>query len=378
MNNILLIVIDCLREDMVREKYMPFLHSLKKKGIYFNNVYAQSSWTKTSIASIMTGLFPFEHNVHTIADKLPDNVSTLAEHLVKKGYDTFYATSNPYLWKGTGFEKGFVDSYCHNVADSDLINEGLGYASQSNDNWFLYLHLMTLHPPYSKGMDYEKSVKEVDSILEAYLGDDLYLFKDRAVIITADHGYGFGEHGIYGHNPGLYNELIKVPLLVISPYGWGGKENSYHNLKMIYDVILTQSISCEDEIIYSERWNTSQFQRIQCIIKEDWKLIYYSPLNKWDIMKKYIGINNKTLFKNILQGSKNVWRRRKISSKYNWELYNLKNDPSENVNRIEEGVIYWKLKEQMQNLINSSGQYQTGKVKYTDEQIERLKYLGYL
>lgn len=359
MNNILLIVIDCLREDMVRGKYMPFLHSLKKKGIYFNNVYAQSSWTKTSIASMMTGKFPFEHGVNTIKDKLPDELPTLAESLTKKGYDTFHTTSHHYLTVGKSISRGFNSRFIDwgkDVNDIILIEELLKFTKQTTNPSFCYFHLMDLHPYYCNYNKYKETSLIVDSNLKLLL--EGINKNNTMIIITADHGFGFGEHGIYAHNPGLYNELIKVPLLIMG--GWKDcvMEN-YRNLKFIYELILNPN-DCQlnkDEIIYSERWNTSNFQRIQAIIKDDWKLIYYSRLNKWNIVKSYFKIYNMKLFLNVIRAGKNYFKRRKVRFKYTGELFNLIEDSEEKWSYDNEPVykaLFWT----MEHLIESSKKHQ--------------------
>ncbi|OYR68908.1 hypothetical protein DJ79_04615 [Halorubrum ezzemoulense] len=129
----------------------------------------------------------------------------------------------------------------------------------SNSNFFMWLHYMDVHYPFTPDRDSllelgmepfsksriaelnarmqenpeELSESEVVDLLALYDGEIRYtdaqirrvvevleangLLEDTIVILTADHGEAFGEHGQFGHHPELYDELLKVPLLVYGP-----------------------------------------------------------------------------------------------------------------------------------------------------------------
>ena len=86
---------------------------------------------------------------------------------------------------------------------------------------FVYTHLMEPHAPYDRGRrdgtPYERYVSEV-AVADVQLGRVLALLKKRfadrwVLMVSADHGEAFGEHGTFEHGKTLYEELVHVPLL---------------------------------------------------------------------------------------------------------------------------------------------------------------------
>jgi arylsulfatase A-like enzyme len=81
--NIFLIVIDALRQDFLgcygnKDRITPNLDKLAEEGILFKNCYAQGSWTKPSVASLLTSLYPPMHGANLHGDMIPDEVTTIA------------------------------------------------------------------------------------------------------------------------------------------------------------------------------------------------------------------------------------------------------------------------------------------------------------
>jgi arylsulfatase A-like enzyme len=91
---------------------------------------------------------------------------------------------------------------------------------------FLYMHWMDAHSPYdlagTEGTPKEAYLREV-AVLDERLGElvawlDEKNLKDRTtIIITADHGESFGDHGTWEHGKTVYEELLRVPMWIISP-----------------------------------------------------------------------------------------------------------------------------------------------------------------
>jgi arylsulfatase A-like enzyme len=108
--NVVIVVADCLREDeFYREcKTSPFLSGLRREAVTFPQCSSVSNWTVPAHASILTGLYPFEHNVHRLGIRsLPPDLPTIATSLSALGYATQLLSANHTLRPETGFGTGF-------------------------------------------------------------------------------------------------------------------------------------------------------------------------------------------------------------------------------------------------------------------------------
>ena len=125
--NIVLIVIDTLRPDHLPfygydRDTAPFLSSLAEGGVVFERVHSTSSWTAPATASIVTSLNPLQHGVLTgfrmvaslrkidptiTLNRIPAEVTTVAEVLQEAGYSTYAVTDNINICREEGFEQGF-------------------------------------------------------------------------------------------------------------------------------------------------------------------------------------------------------------------------------------------------------------------------------
>ena len=117
--DITLIVIDTLRADHLScygyatpsgEKTSPIIDGLAREGMLFPVVHAQAPWTRPSMASLHTGLYPSSHQVNRIRDRVPASAVTLAERLHQQGYRTGAFSANAQVSPTFGFAQGF-DSF---------------------------------------------------------------------------------------------------------------------------------------------------------------------------------------------------------------------------------------------------------------------------
>jgi len=259
MQNVLLIVVDCLRADFAYESghaFTPNLARMVSEGFSFANAVSHSTTTTPSFSSILTGRYPFEHGVRTHAGmKLSSDVSLLPEHLRAAGYHTYAEVSGP-LGPEVGLERGF-DEYHHRgrrvTIHSDWGETFLeklrgGYRAP----WFVLLHVWALHRPRYVRPDrnarrfgktvYGRALSSIDAYLERLLE---VLPSDTLVVFTGDHGeeitrnyldhklkkwrrklfrllkkrnviHTHASHGMRGcsdgHGYGIYDLLVKVPL----------------------------------------------------------------------------------------------------------------------------------------------------------------------
>lgn len=172
--NVVLVVNDTWRRDRVGAyggpAATPAFDSFAERHLLFEHAFSQAPWTKPSIATLFTSLYPSQHGVlsHPSLDTggkaatrslqrfdlLDDDVRTLAERFAAAGYRTGAIVSNPWLAKGFGFEQGF-EHYDDSFAAWDAPGEAVTDAALS---WFdgadderpvlLYVHYMDSHRPY--------------------------------------------------------------------------------------------------------------------------------------------------------------------------------------------------------------------------------------
>ena len=106
---VVLITIDTLRPDSLRAVETPALDALFADSVVFEGARAAAPWTKPSLASIVTGLSPLVHGTTNRRTALPEQATTLAEHLRAAGYDTAALGLNAHLEPLFRFDQGFRD-----------------------------------------------------------------------------------------------------------------------------------------------------------------------------------------------------------------------------------------------------------------------------
>ncbi|MEO0593941.1 MAG: sulfatase-like hydrolase/transferase [Myxococcota bacterium] len=272
--NVVLVLVDTLRRDRLGlygygRDTSEHLDAFAQRSMVFENGFAQSPSTKASIASIFTGLFPNQHRAIYNPDSLADDVSTLAEELGERGYRSAAFVENPMIGKEFNYHQGFdrwSEDFSRHTPKKESpkteafdaeIQKWLGEAirEESQTPYFLYVHYIDPHSPYSApkpysnyyrsgeaGGDvlrvgdqrdkdtaalsdrYDEEIRFIDDRVARILkrvGATESLARDRetVVLFVSDHGEGFKEHGKLHHSYGVYGELIRVPLLVHLPGG---------------------------------------------------------------------------------------------------------------------------------------------------------------
>lgn len=250
---VVVILIDTLRRDRLtfygqsREK-APFLSRLAAEGAVFERAYAASSWTPTSMASVFTGLYPDQHHVLTgynfvkrsqardrplLLNRIPDAARTLPEMASEAGLATFGVSSNWNIDEVMGFARGFGSFERKRKLTADLINEqAVSWRPRlaAAPSHFLYLHYMDMHGPYTRHAAwfdatepderlarYDSSLGYLDSKLRE-LFDTLGWSERTLIVVLADHGEEFLDHGRLLHPNQLYGELLNIPML----FWWPG------------------------------------------------------------------------------------------------------------------------------------------------------------
>jgi arylsulfatase A-like enzyme len=255
--NVVFILIDTLRADRLsaygyERPTSPTLEDVAASGVRFAHVESQSSWTKCSMASLWTGLFPHRTGVVRFQHGLPDAARLPAELFKDAGYVTAGLFRNGWVGENFGFAQGF-DLYLQPAprkepegfkrtalgtrrlpgTDHDLTLAAIEFVKQHrNRKFLLYAHYMDVHQyayddsaaalgfGASLSDSYDASINWVDRNVDGLLRelDDLDLLKKTLVVIASDHGEAFREHGREGHATNLYREVTEVPLILMLPF----------------------------------------------------------------------------------------------------------------------------------------------------------------
>ena len=269
--NLLLILVDALRADRLgiygRDRpTSPALDRFAAEALVFENAISQCSWTLPAVASVLTGLYPLAHGV---SDGVPLDpfLGTLQQDLQAAGFTTLGLSASPVVGRLEGFHRGFETFVEVPWARAESINETLREWLDANrgTRWFAYVHHIDPHDPYEapepyasqfagsydgpfrdtrRTKDLFRSVNffdddvpfgdvDIEYLRAAYDGEIRYwdeefgklmgwmeeegLLQDTVVVITSDHGEEFLEHGKLKHGFQLYEESVRVPLILWDP-----------------------------------------------------------------------------------------------------------------------------------------------------------------
>ncbi|MDP6933483.1 MAG: sulfatase, partial [Myxococcota bacterium] len=274
--NVLLVSLDTLRADHLasygyERDTSPTLSRFAAEGAQFEQAYSQTSSTDGSHASLFTGLYLSEHGKFSHRQRLGWRELTLAEHFDDHGYRTFAIATSVKFVEQSGFDQGFDDydriqgvtKNKRSAAALELLDERM---AQDEEPWMGFLHLFDVHAPYAAPEPWRSKWQPVSDLVEPeatsrfirrnhfnedkvtppvqkhleglYDGQISYLdqylaqlrqtleaqsqkpgARSTLLVLTSDHGEAFMEHDFLGHGEVLYEETVRVPLLV----WWPGK-----------------------------------------------------------------------------------------------------------------------------------------------------------
>ncbi len=269
--NVIIVVFDAVRADHLgtygyARPTDPNLKALAAGGVAFRNAYAAAPWTLPSFASIFTGLYPIRHHLSGGQFRLNKKAETLAGRLKAEGYATAAIVANAYLNRDFGLDQGF-DTFTQLLSEERLdavtspqtTAAALDWLERNRDRkFFLVVHFMDTHGDYippapydtlfdpgyngpitGRGIGDNPNIKpgmppeDVRHLLALYDGEiawadkhlglilkavkDYGLDRKTIIVVTADHGEGFFEHGQIVHGYGLGDELLHIPLIIKTP-----------------------------------------------------------------------------------------------------------------------------------------------------------------
>jgi arylsulfatase A-like enzyme len=252
--NLLFVLIDTLRAEHLgaygyHRDTSPALDRLAADGVRFDRHHSQSSWTKSSMASLWTGLFPARAGVTRFDHILVDEARMPAEVFRDAGFRTAGLWRNGWVEGYFGFDQGF--EIYHRPAPAPIppsvrrenptikqvgTDDGSVLAAAEflrihrDERWFLYIHMMDVHEYlYDEdsalfGTDfvdvYDNAIRRENLVFEELMRvlARTGLRENTVVVVASDHGEAFGERGIEGHARKVYRETTEVPFIVSLPF----------------------------------------------------------------------------------------------------------------------------------------------------------------
>jgi arylsulfatase A-like enzyme len=269
--SVLLVSIDTLRPDRLGcygspRRVSPMIDRLASGGAIFERCVSSSSWTLPAHASMLTGVSSSAHGVTSDGRRLAPARVTLAELLRRDGFATGAIVTHYYLTGDYGLDRGFESfAYRQDLPAADACARAAEWLSANADRpSFLFLHLFDPHWDYrapepfvgvaggsaaraydgpvdgtlerlqpwiepraavaaadlARALDlYDAEIAAVDAALGRLFAalDSLGLSERTLVVLTSDHGEEFRDHGSFGHGHTLYDEVVRVPLVVRAP-----------------------------------------------------------------------------------------------------------------------------------------------------------------
>jgi len=299
--NVLLITFDALRADHLslygyERQTSPFLAELSEISFVFENAFSQATWTLPSVTSLMTSLYPSEHEIgfNKAYTKLPSSVPMLSEILQKNGFSTGGFVVGGHVSRFFGFDRGFDHYERYSIHNENSLAPQLTtlalewLKTQNGKKTFTWIHYLDPHAPYSlpdsyaqlfdpdypdphhladiaifspeimQGLSpgdlehvialYDAEIRYVDDQIKrihAYLKEQ-NLLDNTITVVTSDHGESF-QRGVIGHGglrgmvtgPKLFDELIHVPLIIHYPKISGKRSQAPAELIDIMPTLLT-------------------------------------------------------------------------------------------------------------------------------------------
>jgi arylsulfatase A-like enzyme len=262
---VVLISIDTLRRDHMSlygypRRTTPGLEGLAHESVVFEDVVSTSSWTLPAHASLLTSTLPSIHGATSGNVGLSPAFPGLPRLLSDAGYFTQAMVTHVYLSKEYGFGEGFDrHRYFPETRAQEVTDQAIHFLEAKGDSdFFLFLHYYDPHWHYDPPAPYDRAFdpsyqgeatgiwwdfKELDAesidpkdlhhIQALYDGEILYtdrqlerlfqemkrlgVFENALVVVTSDHGEEFLDHGQWEHQKTLYEEQLRVPLLIKFP-----------------------------------------------------------------------------------------------------------------------------------------------------------------
>jgi arylsulfatase A-like enzyme len=428
--NVIVILIDTLNWDALGcngnpHNPSPHIDSLASEGVIFNQAVSTSGWTLPAVGSLLTGSWPLIHGglgkglaLTAIRKEMP----TAAEQFQEAGFNTAAYTNTVFLSPALGLDRGFAIYDHHNAFSRDIRRADETVSAtlerirrdRAKPN-FIFVHLydphLDYHPPAGYAARFAQGLRgpeppligevcrklaevsggrppaeAIEYIKRIYLGEvafvdaqighlvdelkKLGLYDAATLIVTADHGEEFWDHGGFEHGHTLYDELIRIPLIVKLPADVEAARKTIDAQVSIVDIMPTlfelQGIEQPESFIGSS----------------------LMPMIRGEELDDRPAYSESTLY-----GYEKVsWRGSRYKLIYDMdpdkerqvELYDLDSDPGELVDLVvKEPAVARRLEEELRTfaeaLVSQSlGMSPLQPAALAPEEVDTLKSLGYI
>lgn len=266
--SILLWIVDTLRVDRLgfhghERGVSPNLDALAERSTVFERAIAQSSWTRPTVATLLTGVGPERHGIRELSHGMRESFATLPERLRELGYATAGFSANANVTADTGFAQGF-DRFEYGAVDVDeLVEQALAWLDElvarlPAQPFFLMILSVEPHASFAPAEPFRSrfaagvddpelgsvahlralSSKEASSgpdvveqlflLYDAEIAWNDHVFgefrreldergRDPLIVVVADHGEAFEERGVFGHAWDLHREVLDIPFFIHLP-----------------------------------------------------------------------------------------------------------------------------------------------------------------
>lgn len=418
--NVVVIVLDTTPGkslDLLDPTSAPLLSHYAREAVVFTKAYSAAPWTRPAIASILTGYHPKIHGVREFTSWYNRGIVTLGQILNLHGYETAGFVSHEILSQATTFKQGFnhyrlvpegrdlfVSPAAPAVADAAIAFMRNHATAKKSGQFFLLTHFFDPHFNYMHHPDFDRSswykgalssatsFTEIDSNYQRYSADDFSYLRDThleevsftelhvdrllkalkaspyadntIVFLMADHGEEFHEHGALWHGHSMYDEVLRVPLMVWAPKRLApAVVNRWVSTMDVVPTLVNVKQPVSNEKFFgrplfsktegSERWlyaevgdNTGHPERnLDAVMREPYKFI--------------------------------------VNRNEHWEgLFNLANDPAELSNLASNTSIAAPFRDELESSLKELAAFLPAAVQTASPlsavQIQNLRSLGYL
>ena len=417
--NFILVIIDTLRADHLgcyghSRNTTPNIDLLAKRSHRFTNTISPAPWTRSAIASIVTSKWTLEHGIQSESPQeiLSDQFYTIQEFFNDRGYTTAAFITNPHLSFGLTQSFGSVD-YQGDGHAAPTYNKVLKWLdTHGNEKFFLLVHNNDPHDRYFYHEQFNftkkeskwrvvkdlyrdvpgevncRSTENLTVLKDAelaemkgnYDGEIAYtdhqlgrllnrlkkrgLDKNTVVVVTADHGEEFLDHGRYFHGCTLYNELLHVPLIVHIP----GRDQGVHDqLVSTVDIFPTVVDLLDRPKLASYRFSGRSLIPIIENRPQKSNIVFSSTGFRGDVRYSLTVGNHK-----LISSDQRVPR----------EIFDIRRDPRETKNLIDNTQLTKRLTNQLNRFIagidHPKDQPERSTPTVKDELKKQLEALGYI
>jgi arylsulfatase A-like enzyme len=393
----------------------PNIDRLAQDSLVFRNAFALAPYTLCSVPTMLTGLSFLDHQVTSHGEKLTDQATTLAEYLKAAGYTTACFTASPNNSMALGTNQGydtFVESWKtlprNDSSDPFLLARMAVQWLSEHDGptpLHLQLHFVPPHAPYEPGPEFDRftdpsytgrcdgdhititaldtqrwiaSTEDLAEVVGLYDGNLLKAdaavsqvlgalrhrarWPNTVVLVTADHGEAFLEHGRMSHNSTVFDEMLHVPLIIRLPERFHGQHQPLDSLVTLADIVPTLLATAA--------------------LEPEPGLAGINLLNRaadgYGTHGRYLVA--RTTGDQPLYGLRTLQWKLMLSGSGQGSLFNLERDPGEDHDlALEERAVFYSLGRLLTGRISEAPRFEpaVNLERVSDEDAEMLKALGY-